>query len=179
MATQDSWNPEYSIMASNRVALSGIQTIASFDMRSISNQMAASVAAGTSEYIGLFAKSLKGEVYRNQRSRMTRIHKEVGQRARDAALHAYLDSHKHHASGYRKDASDPWKRYSGGAMEKALSSDSVMFRAGYDGLSYVNMAQFDRRAKQWYRLNFGADGTDGSKWKSRGSGGSFSGCFEQ
>lgn len=173
MARQDNWNPDYTVRASNRVAISGIQTLSTFDMRNISNQLAASVAAGTSEYIGLFAQSLKGEVYRNQRGRMTRIHREVGISAQNAALKSYMRTKTGGATGYRKEAPGPWKRYSGGAMEKALQSETVMFRAGFDGLSYVNMKAFDKRAKQWYRLNFGANGADNSKWKSKGTGGTY------
>lgn len=176
MASRNNWNPELSNRASNiaTIASTGISTMSSINMRNVTAQVAAAVDGQTKLITSAFAESLNGQVYRNRRSRMTAIHREVGFKAQNAALTAYLEKHspKSH-SGYRSRAAKPWQRDSGGKMISALSDPNVMFRASWDGLEYVNMTLFSKKAKQWYRLNFGAKGRSGSKYKSNGGSQSF------
>lgn len=176
MASPDFWNPQLTRRASNIAVLasSGINTLNSINMRDIVGQVAVAVDGQTKLITSAFADSLNNQVYRNRRARMTTIHREVGYKAQEAALAAYLENHGGSShSGYRSKASRPWNRDSGGKMVAALSNPNIMFRASYDGLEYVNMSAFSKKARQWYRLNFGAKGRSGAKYKSRGESNSF------
>lgn len=47
-------------------------------------------------------------------------------------------------------------RYSNGALERAFSNRSKMYRSAMDGLDFIDPTWLDSQAKQWYRINFGA-----------------------
>lgn len=166
----NAWNPNLSTRASNIavIASTGINTLNSINMRSIASQVALATEQQTKQITSAFAESLNKQVYRNRRGGMAAIHRTAGYKAQDAALASYMAQHGGGASGYRSKASRPWDRDSGGKMVAALSDPNVMFRASWDGLEYVNMSAFSRKAKQWYRLNFGAKGRMGSKYKAKG-----------
>lgn len=57
-------------------------------------------------------------------------------------------------SGYRANDSGVNRRYSGGQLEDALSSNDFFDVRG-TSIRFGNQEMLDRRAKQWHRLNFG------------------------
>lgn len=83
----------------------------------------------------------------------------LGTRAQRAIVSSY-QSRARGPSGYRAGASpgnDKMRRYSGGVMLNALQDPSIIFEATANGITFLpNIDQLDARARQWYRLNFGA-----------------------
>lgn len=81
---------------------------------------------------------------------------KLGDRAHHDIIKAYKRQ-KRGPSGYRADMRGKMRRYAGGRMLNALERQSNIFEATARGITFLpNVAQLDREAKQWYRLNFGA-----------------------
>ena len=81
---------------------------------------------------------------------------KLGDRAHDEILNSYKGQ-KRGPSGYRTAAQGKNRRYAGGKMLSALQRQSNIFEANARGITFLpDVAQLDREARQWYRLNFGA-----------------------
>lgn len=80
----------------------------------------------------------------------------LGERAQGQIVKAYK-GHARGPSGYRADSKGKMRRYSGGQMLAALEDADLMFEATSRGITFLpHVDQLDARARQWYRLNFGA-----------------------
>lgn len=80
----------------------------------------------------------------------------LGDRAQEAIVKSYR-GHRRGPSGYRKDGEGKMRRYAGGEMLKALQDSDLIYEATPRGITFLpDVNQLDRRARQWYRLNFGA-----------------------
>ena len=96
-----------------------------------------------------------GRLVRSRRPAFREANARVGREANRAALQAF-ERGRLGTSTYRSgETSLRYKRYAGGKMAAALSSDE-MFLAKPDGLLWLNGPHLDIQAPQWYRLNFGA-----------------------
>jgi len=92
----------------------------------------------------------------SRRRGMITMHEEIALQAADRTQKRYLNTLNFgRPAPYRLNAPDRWKRYGGGALERALGS-SNMYRVTYDGIAFGDFDWLDSQAKQWYRLNFGA-----------------------
>lgn len=102
-----------------------------------------------------FARTLERE-YRNRRGRMTTINRTVGAEAQAKVISSYLSRvNQAGTPPYRANASGKFKRYAGGKMLQALQ-DPSFFKGTALALEFINEQLLDRKAKQWYRLNYGA-----------------------
>lgn len=83
------------------------------------------------------------------------LHQQLGEAGQDAVLRSYRATAGRSQPGYRVSRDTKWRRYAGGALERALK-DPAFFHADASGLDFINMGLLDERARQWARLNFGA-----------------------
>lgn len=126
------------------------------DVRLIMSEVSATTATKLSAAMGRWAKEMDRKVSKARDTDLRKVHQETATAARNAVISAY------EASGigtefpsYRQNAKGRLRRYSGGAMERAMRSPK--FIAGDSrGIRFVDQDFMDRNAKQWYRLNFGA-----------------------
>lgn len=82
----------------------------------------------------------------------------LGERAHSAVITSYK-SRRRGPSGYRADTDggERYRRYAGGRMLAALQNPDHIYIATPDGITFLpNPRKLDAKAKQWYRLNFGA-----------------------
>ena len=86
-----------------------------------------------------------------------RIHQQAGLLGQQSTLASY-DSSRGRSGGPRgyRAGEGKWPRYSGGALRKALAS-SDFFEVSPDGIQFINADRLNNDAKQWARLNFGAE----------------------
>lgn len=92
-----------------------------------------------------------------------RIHQQQARNAQRTILGSYdssLGKNRTSPVGYRADDTGINKRYSGGALRRALA-DPAFVGATADSVLIANTSLLNRRAKQWRRLNFGAGGVGG------------------
>lgn len=139
-----------------------------FDVRLIMSEVAATTNTQLSAAMGRWAKTMDKQVTTAREKDLKRIHKETALLAQEAVLSAYQ------ASGigtefpsYRQRDTGKLRRYSGGAMERAMRNKSFIM-GDSRSIRFVDQDLMDREAKQWYRLNFGA-APRGSKNPSVGS----------
>jgi hypothetical protein len=83
---------------------------------------------------------------------------KLGARAQEAVVGRY-NRQRRGPSGYRAAGQNPkMRRYAGGRMLAALENRDNIYEATAQGITFLpDMDQLDREAKQWYRLNFGAE----------------------
>lgn len=80
----------------------------------------------------------------------------LGERAQSAIVSSYK-ARARGPSGYRAEGRGKMRRYAGGQMLSALEDSDLIFEATSRGITFLpNVGQLDARARQWYRLNFGA-----------------------
>lgn len=101
------------------------------------------------EYVDNFAKSTK-----NRKSSFEKIYRQAGEAGQQAILKAYDKKHGRSRS-YRQNDRGKWRRYSNGALRRALASNE-MWRATPSGLNFINPRFLDSQAEQWWKLSFGA-----------------------
>lgn len=132
------------------------QRATSAAMQGVAAQAAAGARASASKQVAdaltTVESTLKLAVGR--RTKQKKMFEQVGITARNAVVDSYRRNFSKTIS-YRWEDSGRQKRYSNGQMLRALQSPE-MFRAASDGLDFINAAFLDTKAKQWYRLNFGA-----------------------
>lgn len=120
----------------------------------------AMVANELGDNLAIFARAMATKMARD-RPRVATIHRTAAILAQRSVVNSYKGSRnkaRRDTLGISATGGDPalaGNRYARGAMLKALSS-SGFFIARYDGVSFINAANLDRAARQWYRLNFGA-----------------------
>lgn len=130
------------------------------------------VAAAAESASGAVAERLQqinafyADAQRSRRRALATAYDQVGQEAVKATVRAYDARHKP-GDPYRANASGKMRRDAGGKLRSALASPN-MYLAGPDGIAFVNEDWLDSRARQWYRLNFGAGsrGAEGDRPKS-------------
>lgn len=133
----------------------GVFSLETAALRDVVAAAATQLTGEAAEVMTTFATTLQKE-YRNRRGRMTRMHQDIGLEAQQRVISAYSSRvNPRGTPPYRATATGKYKRYAGGKMLQALS-DPQFFSASYNGISFINNAVLDRKAKQWYRLNFGA-----------------------
>lgn len=116
-------------------------------VRSISAQATGEIAA----YLARWART--GLLTVDQSEELTRVNKEAVEEARDAMLRRYLSVSRR--LSYRSKDPGKLKRDADGAMIKALNQPGV-FSATDKGIFFMDKSLMDKKARQWYRLNFGA-----------------------
>jgi hypothetical protein len=119
------------------------------------------------KHLGRFAASLA--VSTNRRDRIARIHTIAGNEAINATSVRYENARKAAGGSGPKTIRDSKNamRYAGGKLGKALKDPNMML-ATWEGVSYVNVPYLDTVAKQWYRLNFGAQGSNDANSRPHG-----------
>lgn len=102
-----------------------------------------------------WAKAVEEGVIEARNKEMGKINRRVAEEARSAIFQAYSESGIGLGAAYRWNDVGRNKRYSHGAMKRAMKSRNLVI--GDDrGIGFVDVNYLDRVAKQWYRLNFGA-----------------------
>lgn len=114
----------------------------------------------SSQVEGELGRRLKAYARSMQRSARTvssieAINRDVAKGAQRAVIEAYGASGIGRRKPYRQNDIGKLRRYSGGAMERALSDPQFAITRGRT-IYFGNVSMLDRKAKQWYRLNFGA-----------------------
>jgi hypothetical protein len=96
-------------------------------------------------------------MYKNteQKQGLARMHRKLADEAQSEVLKAYQSRPGPRRPSYREQDTGRLKRYSGGKMEQALRSKKLIVTS-YQGIGMYDQDFLDRKAKQWYRLNFGA-----------------------
>lgn len=115
---------------------------------------AVNVSSEVRRDVELFAESLRNNTRRNRDARVREIHQIAGLKAQVAMVAAFKRKHP------RRGTSVSNSRLANGVMVGALS-DPGFFTARHDGVAFGNRAFLDSRAKQWYRLSFGAGDAGG------------------
>lgn len=136
-----------------------ISAFAVFSVRDIMGELLLRVPEEIQKEIRVFADLTNGSITRNREGRLKRLHEEAAQDALRHIKHAYEHRNpRRNMTPYRINETgkngEP-VRYSGGRLEKALTSPE-MYRVARDGLDFIDPLFLDRAARQWYRLNFGA-----------------------
>lgn len=91
-----------------------------------------------------------------QKKDLAAMHKRLATGAKNKVVEKYKARPTAGRKSYRqKETRDELKRYSGGVMYKALNSPKLIYSDEY-GLGMFDVKFLDERARQWYRMNFGA-----------------------
>lgn len=129
------------------------QVLSVNDVNAMINQIPELLSGNLATVVDAMADSLAKAV-RNRPAQMKKIFTQVAQDGQDAILRAY-DEHYGRSTPYRWDDEGKWRRYSNHALRNALASPSL-YHVTPDGLDFILGAFLDEKARQWYRLNFGA-----------------------
>jgi len=122
-------------------------------VRSVALQMAEASEIGTAMLVRKYAKGmLRSE---SKRKDLTEMHERLAKNAQRSILNSYKSGKKRGRSSYRMNDTGTLKRYSGGALSKALENRKL-FISDATGIGGINIRLLDSQARQWYRLNFGA-----------------------
>lgn len=135
--------------------------IVSVGVKEVIDKFAAESRSAMAAELSKFTRALQSDKS-SVSNGMRTLHEHVGQGAKKAVLEGYANSGIGRGESYRDQAPGKLRRYSRGAMERALNNPGMVTHDS-TRLNFVNNRSMDRLAKQWYRLNFGA--------KSRGQGG--------
>lgn len=125
-----------------------------FDARVIMNEVALTTSTKLSAAMGRWAKEMKRNVSTAREKDLAKVHKKTALLARSAVLSAYEESGIGSGKSYRQNDPGKLRRYSGGAMERAIKNKSFVV-GDANGIAFIDKDMMDRTAKQWYRLNFG------------------------
>lgn len=88
---------------------------------------------------------------------------KVAERAQNAVVQKYVGRRGSGGpAGYRKNAPEPYRRDAGGKLLKALSSPKFMTVTA-DGVLFGQEQWLTSQARQWYRLNYGANPNPGRR----------------
>lgn len=122
------------------------------------------VMVGSSEAVQRFEAFAKGlqNLQQTAKNDLASTHFQVAEAMQVATVAAYETAH---AKG-RKNA--PYRlssRDAGGRMLAALNSP-LFVRGTYDGIGFANVTLLNQQARQWHRLNFGAQGREGGGAKT-------------
>lgn len=91
-----------------------------------------------------------------RRPLMADVNKRVSDGAQNAVIQAYENSGIGKLPSYRyEDKGKKWHRFANKQMNAALRSRAFK-DSDKDGIYFAKLSYLDRKAKQWYRLNFGA-----------------------
>ncbi len=122
------------------------------------------VHVGSSEAIERFETFAKGLAHLQQSSKnhLAQAHTQVAESMQAATVAAYKVAH---AKGRKNAAYRLSARDAGGRMLAALENP-LFVRGTYDGIGFVNVTLLDAEARQWHRLNFGAQGSRGGGAKT-------------
>lgn len=96
-----------------------------------------------------------------RRAGMAEVNERIGREAQREMVAAYQKKVGKRPS-YRQGDRGKWRRYSGEKMRNALQAKEFM-SSDYNGIYFGDVEFLDEKAPQWYRLNFGAHGTDWSR----------------
>lgn len=122
-------------------------------VRSVALQMAQVSETGTAELVRKYAKGmLRSEAKRRD---LTDMHERLAAKAQQKIVARYVEKKKTGRRSYRMYDTGTMKRYSGGALQEALL-DPKLFISDATGIGGINVRILDVKARQWYRLNFGA-----------------------
>lgn len=118
-------------------------------MRDISRQVNGQLSTRLQSYARSMQRSVKTAAGVEQ------INREMAKAAQQAVITAYGESGIGKRPSYRSRDIGKLRRYSDGAMNRALADPSFATVKGRI-IYFGNIPMMDRKAKQWYRLNFGA-----------------------
>lgn len=103
--------------------------------------------------VQLFVENLQ-KVMKNRTTSMQYKMESLALRAQQDTIAEYQRT-RSGLDSYRQNDDGKWKRYSGGLMLRALEGQD-WYKVHPDGITWIIPGAFDQKAKQWYRLNFGA-----------------------
>jgi len=116
-------------------------------------QVSKGVEGDVAKFMRKWARNLEKNTKRQ--SEIKRINEETATAARTAVQKAYATSGIGKRPSYRQNDRGKLKRYAGEQMKAALD-DPKIIRADSRGIYFIDKKRLDKKASQWYRLNFGA-----------------------
>ena len=121
--------------------------------RDFMRQAASQIEGELGERLEFWSKNLNKQLGRKKG--IKEMHYNVTKDVRSAVVNRYKATRISRGKGYRGVDTGNYRRFSNGRMLKALYSKAVVTH-DQNGIYLYNMGELDKRAAQWYRLNFGA-----------------------
>ena len=115
-----------------------------------------------SKKLNTYAKELNRNVTRGEG--LDKLNEKYAAEVRRRAKVAFVGSRARMSGPYRNSDSGRmvnghprWKRYSGGKLAEVVGSEKATY-ADRSGITFFDRKVMDKKAPQWYRLNFGTVG---------------------
>lgn len=102
-----------------------------------------------------------------RRPGMAEVNERIGREAQQEVLRVYSERVGKRPS-YRQNDRGKWRRYSGERMRNALA-DPTFMSSDHRGIYFGDVDFLDKKAPQWYRLNFGASPRSQGRKPAQGS----------
>lgn len=135
-------------------ARQGIQFSAALAIQDLAAEAIAQAAIAQFHTVEILAPIVSQEITAS-RGILREKNLKVAERAQNAVVEKYLGRRGSGGpAGYRKNASEPWKRDAGGKLQRALQSPKFMVVTA-DGVLFGQEQWLTSQARQWYRLNYG------------------------
>lgn len=134
--------------------------VASWSAHNVATMAANQAVNQLGTLVAIFADAMATEIQESQGGFLMDVYSNIAQKAQKNVLDKYRLSRRREELRYRGGDPGGFRRFSDGAMLKALSEPGNLFRVTPDGIEYVNAPLLDMKAPQWYRLNFGARPAD-------------------
>ena len=139
-----------------RAAEQGLAQYQNIAMKKIVQDMVRASTEEMGQALTIFGESLRYKFSSSREYELRNIHLNAAKAAQRSMVLRYkkiIDPRS--LKEYRNNEPEPWRRYSGGLLEQALSSPNF-FRASKDGILWGLKEPLDAAAPQWYRVNYGA-----------------------
>jgi hypothetical protein len=137
----------------NRLAAQGVlDSTRAILAADIASSLGVTLAAQV-EQLEAFARAVSN-IARSNNPEFRRVLEAAAERGREAALRSYKSTRQAGRRSYRSGDSGRNRRYADGKMEEAIKEG--FFKINDKGVQLIMPNVFDKRAKQWYRLNYGA-----------------------
>lgn len=130
------------------------RTLSRIYSKAIVEEMVQKSMSGTAEVLLKYSRSM----YRNteRRDDLARMHKNLAAEAQQKVIQKYNSRKTAGRRSYRENETNPkLRRYSGKRLEQALKSKNLIV-TNATGIGMYDMTWLDKKARQWYRMNFGA-----------------------
>lgn len=134
--------------------------------KAVFEELAAKATSETAKVMRQYARTMYSNT--GQIKDLKKMHRDLANEAQVEVIKAFQSRPTAGRPSYRQNETNPrLKRYAGGKMLSALKSNKLILTNEY-GIGMYNMDFLDRKAKQWYRMNFGT-APRGSKVAGQGS----------
>jgi hypothetical protein len=133
--------------------------------KAVFEELAAKATSETARIMRTYARTMYSNI--DQKKDLAKMHRDLANDAQIEVIKAYEARPGAGRPSYRQNDTGRLKRYADGKMLSALKSKNLINTNEY-GIGMFDQRFLDRKAKQWYRLNFGT-APRGSKAVGQGS----------